>query len=256
MEERNAAEPVFVLVTPQMGENIGAAARAMWNFGLSRLRLVAPRDGWPSPEAGATASGARAVLDRVGVFPDTGAALADLSHVFACTARPRELTRPVLTPEAAMAEARALAGRGARVGVLFGPERAGLLSEDVARAQAIVSVPVNPVFPSLNLAQCVGLLAYEWGRQGSPQPALAMSWGGTEAARGAEVDSLAARLERELAATGYFWPEQKAEGMRRNLRAMLARLGLTRSEVQTLHGVVRALVRDKPRGGARGARRG
>ncbi|MEY4873112.1 MAG: hypothetical protein RLZZ563_2442, partial [Pseudomonadota bacterium] len=146
--------PVFVLVRPQMGENIGAAARAMLNFGLERMRIVAPRDGWPNPKAVAMASGAGRLLDHAGLFGDVQGAIADCDYVFATTARGRELVKPVVTPERAMEMARAMAAAGKRVGVLFGPERAGLENEDVALANAIVTVPVNPEFPSLNLAQC------------------------------------------------------------------------------------------------------
>ncbi len=136
--------PAFVLVRPQMGENIGAAARAMWNFGLRGLRVVAPRDGWPNPAAVAMASGAGGLLDEARLFATTAGAVADCGTVYATTARPREMTKRVLTPEAAMAEARKVVAGGGRVAVLFGPERAGLANEDVILAEAIVSVPVNP----------------------------------------------------------------------------------------------------------------
>ena len=154
--------PCFILVRPQMGENIGAAARAMLNFGLERMRIVDPRDGWPNPKAVAMASGAGRVLDRAGLFQDIPAAIADCDFVFATTARSRELVKPVVTPERAMEMTRAMVAEGRRVGFLFGPERAGLENEDVAPANAIVTVPVNPEFPSLNLAQCALLLGYEW----------------------------------------------------------------------------------------------
>ena len=171
-------QPAFVLVRPQLGENIGAAARAMWNFGLQRLRLVAPRDGWPNGRAVAMASGAAPVLDRVQVFGDTAAAIGDLDFVFATTARSRDLTKPVVTPERAMAMAREMSGAGRQVGVLFGPERAGLENADIVRANAIVSVPVNPGFASLNLAQCVLLTAYEWRRTAGGDRAEEMRWAG------------------------------------------------------------------------------
>jgi len=158
-------QPVMVLVEPQMGENIGAAARGMLNFGLEHMRLVNPRDGWPNPAATATASGAAKVLDGVGVYDDVAGAIGDLDYVYATTARSRDLTKPVVTPETAMAQARAMIGEGKKVGVLFGPERAGLENSDVAQANAIISVPVNPGFASLNLSQCVLLTAYEWRRQ-------------------------------------------------------------------------------------------
>ena len=146
-------QPAFVLVRPQMGENIGGAARAMWNFGLDRMRIVAPRDGWPNPRAVAMASGAGRLLDEAGLFDTTAEAVGDAAYVYATTARPRDLTKPVFTPEAAMRDARERIGRGERVAVLFGPERAGLENDDIARANAIISVPVNPDFASLNLAQ-------------------------------------------------------------------------------------------------------
>lgn len=233
--------PVFVLVRPQMGENIGAAARAMLNFGLERMRIVDPRDGWPNPKAVAMASGAGRVLDHAGVFPDVRAALADCDFVFATTARGRELTKPVVTPERAMMMAREMAAAGKRVGVMFGPERAGLENDDVVQAQAIVTVPVNPEFFSLNLAQCVLLLGYEWGRQGSEVPPEVMAMGRTEFANGEEVGRLGDHFEERLAAAGFFYPEGKAAGMKLSLRNMWSRLGLTRAEVQTFHGMLRQI---------------
>lgn len=234
------AAPVMVLVRPQLGENIGAAARGMLNFGLEHLRLVAPRDGWPNPAAVALAAGAGRVLDQARLFPDVAAAVADCTTVYATTARPRELTRPVLTPEAAMAEARARIAAGERVAVLFGPERAGLANDDLIPAQAIVTVPVNPAFLSLNLAQCVLLIAYEWGRQTLPPPTPRA---GPDPATAADVAALAAHFEDRLGASGFFFPPDKAPVMRQNLRAMLHRWGLTRPELQTLHGILRHLAR-------------
>lgn len=234
-------EPAFILVRPQMGENIGAAARAMLNFGLTRMRVVGPRDGWPSPKAAAMASGAGRVLDAAGLFPTVQAAIADCDYVFATTARGRELTKPVLTPERAMVEARALTLAGKRVGVLFGPERAGLENEDLVHAQALVTVPVNPEFPSLNLAQCVLLLGYEWRREGVPVPPAVMEMAGTEFASALEIAKLGDHFEEDLEAAGFFFPEHKAPNMKLNLRNMWARLGLTRAEVQTLHGMLRQI---------------
>ena len=233
--------PVFILVRPQMGENIGAAARAMLNFGLERMRIVDPRDGWPNPKAAAMASGAGRVLDFAGVFPDVRAAVADCDYVFATTARGRELTKPVVTPERAMVMAREMAAAGKKVGVMFGPERAGLENDDVVQAQAIVTVPVNPEFFSLNLAQCVLLLGYEWGRQGSEVPPEVMAMGRTEFATGEEVQRLGDHFEERLAAAGFFYPQGKAEGMKLSLRNMWSRLGLTRAEVQTFHGMLRQI---------------
>ena len=233
------ADPVFILVRPQMGENIGAAARAMWNFELDRLRIVAPRDGWPNPRAVALASGAGRILDHAGVFGDVAGAVADCTHVYATTARQRGLALPVLTPEEAMAEARALAREGARPAILFGPERAGLENDDIVHAARIVTVPVNPAFFSLNLAQCVLLMAYEWRRQRED----AAPPGEIARAERIEVERLGDHFEERLEAAGFFFPPEKAEGMKLNLRAMLARLPLMRGDVQLLHGALRQLTR-------------
>ncbi len=244
----DAPTPFMVLVRPQMGENIGAAARAMLNFGCARMRLVAPRDGWPNPKASAMSSGAYKVLDRAGVFDDLSAAIGDCDYVYATTARGRELTKPVLTPERAMIEARAMAAAGKRVAVLFGPERAGLENEDVARANAIITVPVNPAFYSLNLAQCVLLIAYEHARLGLEAPAEVMTMAGTDFATSIEREKLGDHFEERLQSAGFFFPPDKAEHMKLNLRNMWARLALTRADVQSLHGMLRKLV------GARGQR--
>jgi tRNA/rRNA methyltransferase len=229
--------PIFVLVRPQMGENIGASARGMLNFGLETLRIVAPRDGWPNPRAVAMASGAGRLLDNAGLFGGVAGAVADCHHVYATTARPRELTRPVLTPTEAMRDARARISAGQRVAVLFGPERAGLENEDIGHAQTILTVDANPAFPSLNLAQCVLLAAYEWRREVAPAPVATE----VERASAVEVQALADHMEQRLAPRGFFFPPEKSEPMRRNLRAMWARLELTRADVQTLHGILRKL---------------
>ena len=236
-------QPSFILVEPQMGENIGAAARAMYNFGLEWMRIVNPRDGWPNQKAVTMASGAARVLDQVRLTETTAQACDDLHYVLATTARTRDLTKPVMTPERAMAHARALIGEGKKVGVLFGPERAGLANDDVVRANALISVPVNPAFASLNLAQCVLLLAYEWCRQGTEVPPEAMAMAGTEFATGIEVEKLSERLEERLRDRGFFWPEDKAESLRLNLRNLFSRMALTGADVRTLHGVFRTLVK-------------
>ncbi|RBO54400.1 RNA methyltransferase [Rhodovulum sp. BSW8] len=243
-----AAQPVFVLVRPQMGENIGAAARAMWNFGLDRMRLVDPRDGWPNPRAVALASGAGRLLDHAGIFPSTAEAVADCDYVFATTARPRGLTKPVVTPEQAMTETRALLADGRRVAVLFGPERAGLENDDIARANAIVSVPVNPDFASLNLGQCVLLSAYEWRRQTAEVLPERLEMAGAEPASLLEVEKLAEHYEERLSEAGFFFPETKAPGMKLALRNMWSRMPLTRPDVQILHGMLRQLTRVRGRG--------
>lgn len=247
IEDWQGPTPVFVLVEPQMGENIGAAARAMWNFGLDRMRIVAPRDGWPNPKAVAMASGAGRVLDHVKVVDQTTEALEDLNYVFATTARGRDLTKTIMTPERAMAHARELIGQGQKVGVLFGPERAGLQNDDIVRANAIISVPVNPAFASLNLAQCVLLTAYEWRRQMDSIPAEVTEFGKTRLAETIETQKLLEHLEEKLDAVGFFWPEQKRATMVENLRNMFSRMPLTDADVRTLHGVTRALSEKRPK---------
>ena len=228
--------PAFVLVQPQMGENIGAAARAMWNFGLRRMSLVAPRDGWPNPAAVAMASGAGGLLDEARLFATTEEAVAEAQAIYATTARPREMTKRVLTPEAAMAEARGHAAAGRKVAVLFGPERAGLANEDVILADTIISVPVNPAFASLNLAQCVLLVAYEWRRQGAEVPPEE-----PDRAPAEQVGRLLEHLIGELDAAHFFYPEHKRAAMVANLSNLFRRAPLTDQDVRTLWGVVRAL---------------
>lgn len=235
--------PQIILVRPQMGENIGAAARAMLNFGNDAMRLVAPRDGWPNPAANAMASGAGRVLTDARMFDDVDAAVADLGYVYATTARMREVSKPVLSPQEAIADARARIGAGQKVGILFGPERAGLETRDLIPAQAIITLPVNPEFPSLNLAQCVLLLGYEWARQSGaalPDPHTVQ-----EPATRLEVQKLLERLTGRLEEAQFFWPEHKAEPMRRTLENLFYRLDLSEPDIRVLHGVVRTLGRDK-----------
>ncbi|MEL6643491.1 MAG: RNA methyltransferase [Pseudomonadota bacterium] len=243
------AEPEFILVRPQMGENIGAAARAMWNFRLQRMAIVDPRDGWPNQKAVAMASGAGRLLDEARITQTVPEALGDAAFVFATTARQRDLTKPVFTPEAAMAKARDLIASGTPVAVLFGPERAGLENEDIARANAIISVPVNPDFPSLNLAQCVLLTGYEWRRASEDTGSETVEMAGTEWASAIEVEKLAEHYEERLETAGFFFPETKAEGMKITLRNLWSRMPLTRADVQILHGILRQMVRWKERGG-------
>jgi tRNA/rRNA methyltransferase len=239
--------PACILVRPQLGENIGAAARAMLNFGLDHMRLVAPRDGWPNPDARAMASGAGRVLDEARLHDDLAGALSDFHFVLATTARARDMTKQVFTPEAAMAVAAERIGRGEKVAVLFGPERAGLENGDVAQANAIVTVPVNPDYPSLNLAQCVLLMGYEWRRATTAVPPVEEGLAGNEPAAGADVEHLARHYETELEAAGFFFPDHKAQAMRTNLRNMWSRFPLTTQDVRTLHGILRQLVRRNAR---------
>ncbi len=241
-------QPAFVLVRPQMGENIGGAARAMWNFGLDRMRVVAPRDGWPNQKAIAMASGAGRLLDEARICADTDAAIEDCHYVFATTARARGLTKPVVTPERAMQMAHEKIAAGETVAVLFGPERAGLENDDIARANAIINVPVNPEFASLNLAQCVLLTAYEWQRGVTDVVPERVDMAKTDWANQAEMAALQAHYEDRLETAGFFFPPEKAEGMKINLRNMWSRMRLTRADVQMLHGILRQMVRWKERG--------
>jgi len=231
-----------------MGENIGAAARAMLNFGLDRMRVTSPRDGWPNERAVAMASGAGRLLDEAQIYGSTAEALADCSYVYATTARPRDLTKTVFTPEAAMADAAKRIGAGGKVAVMFGPERAGLENDDIVQANAIISVPVNPEFPSLNLAQCVLLTAYEWRRASEAAEPVRDEMAGSDWAEVHEVDALARHYDERLTEAGFYFPPHKAEHMQRNLRNLWSRMPLTRTDVQMLHGIMRQMARWKEKG--------
>jgi len=238
-------QPSFVLVRPQMGENIGAAARAMWNFGLDRMRIVAPRDGWPNPKAVAMSSGAGRLLDEAQLSDTLPDALSDCTFVFATTARPRELIKPVYSPEGAMKLAAEKIAAGEKVAVMFGPERAGLENDDIARANAIITVPVNPEYASLNLGQCVLLTAYEWRRQSEEIEHEVLDIGKSDWASNIEVEKLVEHYEDRLDEAGFFYPPEKAPGMRVVFRNLFSRMRLTRADVQMLHGVMRQMVRWK-----------
>jgi tRNA/rRNA methyltransferase len=241
--------PVFVLVRPQLGENIGKAARAMLNFGLTEMRLVAPRDGWPNPDAGPAAAGADEVLECAQVFETVAQSVADCAHVYATTVRKRGVTKPVLDPMAAALE---IAGNSGRSAILFGPERSGLETDDVALARTIVTVPVNPAFPSLNLAQAVILCAYEWSKHVPPSDARSHRLAQPAAedvlppAPQEELEELIAHFESLLDPRGYFRPPSRATATRRTLRTMLTKPGWNHLEVRTLRGVLSALER-RPR---------
>ncbi|MEO1562789.1 MAG: TrmH family RNA methyltransferase [Pseudomonadota bacterium] len=236
-------QPAILLVEPQMGENIGAAARAMLNFGLIHMRIVNPRDGWPNQAAIAMASGAARVLDDAMVASDRDAAFGDLNYIYATTARARDFTKPVLTPEDAMKDAVDRIALGERVGVLFGPERAGLETKDIVRSNALITVPVNPNYASLNLAQCVLLVAYEWRRQ-TARGASRMEMAGAEVANQDEIEVFATKLHEALDQRSFFWPEDKADSMRATLRNMLSRIPFTRADIRTWHGILKTLQRD------------
>ena len=240
-------QPAFVLIRPQMGENIGAAARGMWNFALDHMRITSPRDGWPNQKAIAMASGAGRLLDHAQLYQTTKDAVADCTYVYATTARPRGLTKPVLSPEAAMVDAARRIAAGQNVAVMFGPERAGMENDDIALSNAIINVPVNPDFSSLNLAQCVLLCAYEWRRASVDIEHERTDMQG-EWATQIEVEKLAEHYEDRLEQAGFFFPEDKAPSMKTNLRNLWSRMPLTRHDVQILHGVMRQMVRWKDRG--------
>lgn len=238
--DKPALPPVIVLVRPQLGQNIGKAARAMLNFGLTEMRLVTPRDGWPNPEAGPAASGADVVLEKAQLFDTVAEAVADCSQVYASTVRRRDLVMPVVGPEEMASAIRASSGRSA---ILFGPERSGLESADVALATSIVTVPINPEFGSLNLAQAVILLAYEWSRGASlVQPTLREDV--EPPAPHAELESLITRFDRELDKAGYFFPPERAEATRTTIRTILTKAKWSSREIGAMHGMVRALTDD------------
>ncbi len=241
--------PAIVLIEPQMGENIGAAARAMRNFGLDDLRLVRPRDGWPNEKATAMASGARAVIAAARLYDSTAAAIADLRHVYATTARRRDMLKAVTTPRRAAADMRGYAARGEAFGVLFGPERAGLTNDDVVLADTVLLFPTDPGFPSLNLAQAVALTAYEWHLAAAPTVEPALDLGPTRPATKGELVGLFEQLEDALDAVGYFErvPE-KRPAMVRNIRNIFQRATLMEQDVRTLRGVIKALGRPRRRG--------
>ncbi|HXH15082.1 MAG TPA: TrmH family RNA methyltransferase [Sphingomonas sp.] len=238
--------PVIILVRPQLGENIGKAARAMLNFGLTEMRLVSPRDGWPNPSAGPAASGADIVLQNAQVYDSVAAATADCEQVFATTVRKRGITKPVVTPEQAATEIHAAPGRSA---ILFGPERSGLETDDVAVARTIITVPINPEFGSLNLAQAVILVAYEWSKgltaerelsQPSINPIL-------PPAAQEELDGMIGQLDAMLVGAGFFHLPDKMQSTRRTLRTLLTKPGWSSQEIRTLRGVLSSLAGKKPR---------
>jgi tRNA/rRNA methyltransferase len=234
-------KPVIVLVRPQLGENIGKAARAMLNFGLTEMRLVAPRDGWPNPSAGPAAAGADIVLEQAKVYATTAEAVADCAHVHATTVRKRGVTKPVIGADEAGRQVHTLTGRHA---IIFGPERSGLETEDVALARNILTVPINPEFGSLNLAQAVILVAYEWariGREIADAGTVLVQPTAEDALPPApqdELDGLIAHFEELLEPKGYFLPAARADSTRRTLRGLLTKPGWNHLEVRTLRGIL------------------
>ena len=232
----NSPPPVIILVRPQLGQNIGKAARAMLNFGLTEMRLVAPRDGWPNPDAGPAASGADVVLEQARVFDTVAEAIADCSLVYASTVRRRDLVMPVVGPRDMASE---IQSSGTSSAIMFGPERSGLESDDVALATKIVTVPINPEFGSLNLAQAVILLAYEWSRNlelSQPtakevEPPAPMS----------ELNGLIAQFESALDDASYFFPPERTAATRATIRTIFTKPQWSSREINAVRGMIRAL---------------
>ncbi|MBI1384140.1 MAG: RNA methyltransferase [Rhizobiales bacterium] len=244
--------PDIILVRPQLGDNIGAAARAMANFGLERLSLVSPRDGWPNELARRAASGADSIVDGASLHADVAGAVGNLNYVVATTARPRDMAKPVLDLEEAALALRSRILAGQRVGVLFGPERTGLENDEVAIADSIVMAPVNPRFASINLAQTVLLIGYEWrklvdgeglGRHTTFDGIVGSGprLRGSPPATRQELLGFFGHIEGELDKSGFFKPPEKRASMVRNLRSMFARMEPSEQEVRTLRGIVASL---------------
>jgi tRNA/rRNA methyltransferase len=251
--------PAVILMEPQLPDNIGMVARAMANFGLDGLRLIAPRDGWPQEKARIAASGANYVIDDAVAYPTLETAMGDLTWTIATTARQRDLRKPVLTPEQAAAEAFRRIERGERCGFLFGRERNGLETHEIAAADAIVMIPVNSRFASLNLAQAVLILGYEWARRTERASlgrvttyespiATGLRLGDDRLATKAELDGFFVHIEGELERLGFFNPPEKRPTVVNNMRTMFTRMGATEHEVRTLRGIVATLANGKGRG--------
>lgn len=241
--------PIIVLVRPQLADNIGTTARAMANGGLFHLRLVAPRDGWPQDRAWRTASGADRILDAATVHATVADAVADCHRVFATCPRPRHVIIPVHTARAAAEDSRHINAGGLRLAVLFGPERAGLENDDLARADTLVRYPLNPEHMSLNLAQAVMIFAYEWWTAAEATPPRTLMTNETRVATKGELDLFLDRLVAELDATGFLDTPHKRPGMVRSLRHWFGRGEVTEQELRTLHGVVTELSRGRMRRG-------
>lgn len=237
MNDIPSVNPAIVLVRPQLGENIGTAARAMLNFGLTDLRLVAPRDGWPNPDAGPASSGADEVIAQARVYATVQEAIADCHHVYATTVRKRDLWKPVVTPAAAAGEMRS---RGLQQAVLFGAERSGLETDEVAIAQSILTVPVNPAFSSLNLAQAVLLVAYEWHKATDTTPAIVTDY--DPPAEHVVLEGLIAQVDDALDAAGYYNVPSRVASSKRLLRNLLTKPGYNAGEIRTLRGMIHAIV--------------
>lgn len=244
-EATGSGGPVVILVQPQMGENIGACARAMLNCGLTELRLVNPRDGWPNEKAVSASAGATGVIDGAKLFATTAEAIADLQKVYSTAARVRGMVKDIVTPRRAARDIRAHVGAGRRVGILFGPERTGLVNDDIVLSDTMISVPLNPGFSSLNLAQAVLLVAYEWWIAADGTEEFYTHTGQSRAATKAELLNLFEHLEAALDPTGFFTHPDKKPSMVTNIRNTLQRAHMTEQEVRTFHGIIAALAGKK-----------
>lgn len=237
--------PVVILVRPQLGQNIGASCRCMLNFGLTELRLVAPRDGWPNPDADSMAAGASDVLENMKVFETVEEAVADLTYVLAATARRREMEVPVISTDAVGPKLRTYAANGEKTGILFGPEKAGLTNADVVLADEILTYPVNPAFQSLNLAQAVNIFAYIWASSADQRLPELFEDVRSEVAPKEDMVRLFEHLEDELDEAGFFFPADKKPLMAQNIRAPLMRAKMSEQEVRTFRGIIKALVKGR-----------
>lgn len=234
-------KPVIILVRPQLGENIGKVARAMANFGLAELRLVRPRDGWPNPAAVAPASGADWVLDGAKVFDTAAEAVADLTRIYATTARNRGMLKPIAAPRQAAADMGQRIAAGHRVGVLFGAEAAGLTNDELVLADKIIQIPTDPGFSSLNIAQAVLIVAYEWHLLQAGETPETLPTGDNRPATAEELEGFFRHLETELTLSGFLRPPEKAPGMMLHIRNIFLRMELLDLDVRTLRGIVKSL---------------
>lgn len=235
----------IILVAPQLGENIGAAARAMLNFGITDLRLVAPRDGWPNERAEAMAAGAFDKMPDVQIHNTLAEALTDTHYALAMTARPRDMVKPVFTPETGIKDIAARAGTGQKVALVFGAERIGLVNDDIALCQGIITVTTNPDYPSLNLAQSVALMIYEWHKAHNDTPEQSLDMGDSFPAPHETLNGFLERLEEELETSNFFRSEDLKPTMVRNVQNIFTRADLSDQEVRTLHGMLSALIGKK-----------
>lgn len=236
------SSPVIILVRPQLGENIGMAARAMFNGGLTKMRLVNPKEAWPNPRAVAPAAGAHIILDDIEVHDSLESAIADLHYVLATSARPRDMTKLVYTAESGIKKGLEEIHADKNIGILFGPERTGLNNEDLSRADGIIEIPMNPEYTSLNLAQTVLIVAYEWVKHQEKRIAEELRKGDMTFATKQEMVELFDHLENELDRSGFLRVPHKRAGMIRNIRNMFLRASYTSQEVRTLRGIIASLV--------------